>query len=119
VADLRLLANFLFDGFVLRLFIVFIILLILVIIIQVIKIVILIEVRLLRLHGDCFLFDLGQLVALIASRDDLIDEFEQLGVFDLAVQEIKIVLVFYVVEHIDSVSVALLEDRIQSHFMVI
>lgn len=119
MADLRLLANFLLDGFVFRLFIVLIIFLILVIIVQVIEIVILIEIRLLGLHGNSFLFDLGQLVALIASGDDFIDEFEQLCIFDLAVQEVKIVLVFYVVEHINSVGVALLEDGIQSHFVVI
>jgi len=53
---------------------------------------------------------LWQFVVLIAFGDDFIDKFEQLGVFYLPIQEIKIVLVFYVIKYIDSVGIALLED---------
>jgi len=55
----------------------------------------------------------------VGSGNDFIDELQELLVFDFSVEEVEVVFILDVVEHIDSVDIGLSHDRIQSHFVVV
>jgi hypothetical protein len=66
------------------------------------------------------LLNLSEVVfSFVAASYDFVDKFEELLVFDFSVEEVEMMLVLDVREHIGSGDVGLAHDRVQSHFMVV
>ena len=66
------------------------------------------------------LLDLSEVgFSFVAASYDFVDKFEELLVFDFPVEEVEMMLVLDVGEHIGSGDIRLAHDRVQPHFMVV